>query len=87
MNEPTICPNCGKSQGWNGHPYAACGKPSPFETEAEREEREAVQSGNWTAPDEGLTMEQIREIEELEAEYARANSRCCSDPLCPCPKY
>ena len=25
--------------------------------------------------------------DEEEAEFVRANSRCCTDPLCPCPKF
>lgn len=51
------------------------------ETQAEKEEREAVEAGKFEytlSPDE---------FEEILAEEIRANSRCCSDPLCPCPKF
>lgn len=56
-----------------------------FETEAEREEREAVQAGNdWPLLSDSALVERDDEIAEAYSEYTACG---CGDRLCPCEKY
>lgn len=57
-----------------------------FESPAEAEERAAVEAGILTYPAEP-TVDEIDDAEELAREEYLATHPCCSDPLCPCPKF
>lgn len=56
-----------------------------FETEAEREEREATQAGQWVWDDRTLAEMDDDAYEEM-MEEARTQTQCCTSPWCPCPK-
>lgn len=57
-----------------------------FDSPSESEERDAVMAGMLDYPAEP-TVEELDEAEELAREEYLATHPCCSDPLCPCPKF